>query len=325
MNDSLGMPKLDARDRVTLYLSLVPFLITHSPVSVTEAATRFNVSPKEMRGLVGKLSSLGVPGDEGYYLPNDLFEIDFDAFDDHDMIDLVSSVGIEATPRFSGTEAATLVAGLQFISGIVAAPERGPIVALMEKIGLGASAQPSSILVSTPEPPVDVSIIRKAFASKTQVRFSYRNVSGIYEIRDVSPLRLDVVGDTWYLRSWCHLRSALRTFRLDRMTDLCATTNEATKTITAAELPEALFDARDTDLTVIVRLAQNALPLIAEFHPVVQAAAPEGDVLASIRFASLTNLSSLVASFPGLITVVEPAEAASAVARFAHDALHRYA
>jgi proteasome accessory factor C len=28
---------------------------------------------------------------------------------------------------------------------------------------------------------------------------------------------LDVVGNTWYLRGFCHLRDSMRTFRTDRM------------------------------------------------------------------------------------------------------------
>jgi proteasome accessory factor C len=330
MNDSPVIPpaktalKLDASDRVTLYLSLVPFLLENSPVTVTEAAERFTVTPKDLRDLVSKLANLGVPGTEGYYLPNDLFEINFDLFEDEDIIDLVNSVGIDATPRFSGPEAASLVAGLHYISGLIAAPERSSIIALMEKIGMGASAKPSNILVSTPEPPVDISILRRALATSTQVSFGYRNAGGVAEIRSVSPLRLDLVGDTWYLRGWCHLRSALRTFRLDRMSELAALTLPAASPVYAENLSATLFDERDTDLNVVVRLAQNALSLIAEYHPVVMAAAPNGDVLATIRFASVNQVPRLIASYPELMSVVEPPEAARAVVAFARDALHRY-
>jgi len=317
-------PRLGAHDRVTLYLALVPYLLQHSPVSVAEAAAKFQVSASDMRDLVRKLSNLGVPGLEGYYLPNDLFEINFDLFEDDDIIDLISAVGIDATPKFSGPEAATLVAGLQFISGIVAAEDRESVTALITKIGLGASAKPASIIVSTPEPPVDLAVIRRAFSTHTQVHFGYRNARGESELRSVSPLRLLLVGDTWYLRGWCHLRDALRTFRLDRVENLTETASPIAPEHEALELPETLFDARDTDLAVVVRLAENALSLIAEYHPVVGGAAAGGDVLATIHFAHLNNVAHCVARYPGIVTVVEPPEAIAAVQQYALEALARY-
>ena len=270
------------------------------------------------------MPNLGIPGLEGYYLPNDLFEINFDLFEDDDIIDLISAVGIDATPKFSGTEAATLVAGLQFITGIVAAEDRDSVKALISKIGLGASAKPASIIVSTPEPPVDLAVIRRAFSTHTHVRFGYRNARGETEIRSVSPLRLLLVGDTWYVRGWCHLRDALRTFRLDRVENLTETEFPIAPEHEGLELPETLFDARDTDLAVVVRLAENALSLLAEYHPVVGAASSGGDVLATIHFAHLNNVAHCVARYPGILTVIEPPEAIVAVREYAQDALARY-
>ena len=318
------VPALGASDRVTLYLALVPYLLQNSPVSVAEAASRFQVTPADMRDLVRKLSNLGIPGTEGYYLPNDLFEINFDLFEDNDIIDLLSAVGIVATPKFSGTEAATLVAGLQFISGIVAAEERASVATLIEKIGLGASAKPSSIFVATPEPPACFELLRMAFSQNCQVRFHYRNAHGAAEMRSVSPLRLDLVGDTWYLRGWCHLRDALRTFRLDRIDEMVVTDRQISLEEQARTLPDVLFDVRETDFAVVVRLAEEALPLIAEYHPDVHSAAAGGQLLATIHFAHLTNLSRMVARYPGIVQVIEPPEAIRAVAEYAREARARY-
>jgi proteasome accessory factor C len=317
-------PKLGATDRVTLYLALVPYLLENSPVSVADAAARFRISPAEMRDLVGKLSNLGIPGAEGYYLPNDLFEINFDLFDERDIIDLVNAVGVDSTPRLSGTEAATLVAGLQFISGVVARDERGSVTALIEKIGLGASAHPSNIFVDTPEPPASITTLRSAFSQDKQVSFNYRNTRGESENRSVSPLRLDLVGDTWYLRAWCHLRDALRTFRLDRMDNVLITAIAITNSHKNVSLPDALFDARDTDVQVVVRLAESALPLIAEYRPRVHSAAADGHVLATIHFAHLTNVAKLVTRYPGILRVIEPPEAIATVVQYADEAMKQY-
>ena len=317
--------KLGTTDRVTLYMALVPYLMDHSPVSVTEAAQVFRVAPGEMRDLIAKLANLGVPGSEGYYLPHDLFEINYDLFEADDVIDLIQAVGIDAAPKLSGTEAATLVAGLQFISGLIAPGERDALETLSAKIALGASSQPSNIIVSTPESPVDLAVIRNAHAEGVQLRFLYRNARGSNDERNVTPLRLDLVGVTWYLRAWCHLRDALRTFRLDRMSELTATEERASSKLGDEALPDALFDEQDTDIAVTLELAESALPLISAYVPDVIAAVSTAKLHVRVRFATLAQLERLVASLPGVITVVEPAEAVRRVGRFAQEALDRYA
>ena len=69
-----------AGDRLTLMLTLVPYLIEKGPVSVADAAADFGVSSSEMRRGVEVIAVSGVPGDGGLYLHNDLFDIDCDFY-----------------------------------------------------------------------------------------------------------------------------------------------------------------------------------------------------------------------------------------------------
>ena len=47
----------------------------------------------------------GVPGDTDSYQHGDLFDIDWDAFEEHDEIVLTNLVAIDDSPRFSAREA----------------------------------------------------------------------------------------------------------------------------------------------------------------------------------------------------------------------------
>ena len=90
---------LVATDRAALILQLVPYLIGKGEVSVAEAAADFDVSVDQMRGMVEKLTVIGLPGDGGFWqMANDLFDIDWDLLDEQDLIVITNAVGLERTP-----------------------------------------------------------------------------------------------------------------------------------------------------------------------------------------------------------------------------------
>src|SRR5690606_28706949 len=96
-----------AGDRVRLYLTLVPYLLERGQVTLDEAANDFGVTPREMRSMVEKLTVIGLPGDSGYWqLPQEMFDIDWDLLDEHDIIEITNDVALRRVPRFTAREAA---------------------------------------------------------------------------------------------------------------------------------------------------------------------------------------------------------------------------
>jgi predicted DNA-binding transcriptional regulator YafY len=60
--------------------------------------------------------------------------------------------------------------------------------------------------------------VQEAVAARKTIRFSYYSIARDAELkRTVDPYSLLVVGDEWYLIGRCHLRDAVRTFRLSRL------------------------------------------------------------------------------------------------------------
>ncbi|HZU65823.1 MAG TPA: YafY family protein [Ktedonobacteraceae bacterium] len=67
--------------------------------------------------------------------------------------------------------------------------------------------------------------LRRAIIQRTTVRFCYHtrhsaDGRGEQTIRKADPYGLAHTGGAWYLVAWCHLRHAIRNFRLDRMEHL---------------------------------------------------------------------------------------------------------
>lgn len=308
--------RLEAADRVTLLMSIVPYLISHNPSTVDDVALTFRITPDQVRELISMLASSGVPGETGTYQHDDLFDINWDAFLDEGIIELWQHVGISASPRFSAREAATLVAGLQYVSGIITETERPALEALMAKIAAGASAQPENILIAAVAPPVDVSLIEEAVATGKRLEFTYSSASGTAQQRSVDPLRLDLVGQTWYLRGFSHERDALRTFRLDRIRNLTMSDLDVVHLVNSVELPDELFTVSDSDVVAVCAIDEEALSLITDYQAEVIGPYSSDQVRVRIRFGDISGVTRLVALHPGIITVLEPVEAVSAVTRW---------
>ena len=302
-------PRLEAADRVTLLMSFVPYLLDQGPVSVTDLAKHFDITSEQVTELVQLLALSGLPGGDGLYQHQDLFDINWDLFEQDHVVELWNHVAVEATPKFSSREAAALVAGLQYISGIIPDSDKPLLSDLLAKIAEGASAQPENILISAAPVPVDLEVIRNALRQDRSITFIYLNARGESLGRAVDPLRLDLVGQPWYLRGWRHARSALRTFRLDRMSNLAVSEQSRVTELTAADLPAELFDVSLTDIDVTFLVEKSALPLLAPYKPRIMSVHSEAQVLIGVGFADLGAVPRFVMQLPGSISVVAPAEA----------------
>ena len=209
---------LPATDRAALILQLVPYLIGKGEVSLTEAADEFDVTPEQMRGMVEKLTVIGLPGEGGFWqMANDLFDIDWDLLDEQDLIVITNTVGLERTPRLSAREAAALLAGLQVAASLPGVGDSGIVQGLLAKLARGAAATPAEVIVA-PEAVDDVRVaVAQALREGVAVSFTYQAPDAAPTTRTVDPVKVHIAGGQWYLQGWCHLREAMRTFHLDRV------------------------------------------------------------------------------------------------------------
>ncbi|QYF74864.1 YafY family protein [Cryobacterium sp. PAMC25264] len=319
-----------ATDKLTFLLSLVPFLMDHDRVSVGAVAEHFGVSPQRVRDAVNLIAMSGVPGETRQYLHGDLFDIQWDEFENNDNIVLTHLVAIDDSPRFSAREAAALIAGLQYLSALPENGDRDAIATLMAKLTRSSTGAPSQLAVSRTDSDVAISVIQAAVRAGTQVEFDYLNARGTAEHRCVDPLRIESVDNDWYLRGWCHLREAMRTFRLDRMGRLRSTDVPALPHDESVLLPDALFQGSADDLTVTIELPASAVGLLADYGPVPTDSGPTGtapsDALSTVqlRVSHYHGLKRLAAGLAGVVRVVDPGAAQQTVADWAAAGVARY-
>jgi proteasome accessory factor C len=314
---------LVATDRAALMLQLVPYLIGKGEVSIAEAADEFDVTPEQMRAMVEKLTVIGLPGEGGFWqMANDLFDIDWDLLDQRDLIVITNSVGLERAPRLTAREAAALLAGLQLARTIPGIGDTDLYAGLLAKLAAGASSAPADVIVA----PGPVDEVRETVAEALQrgvaVSFTYKAPDAAPTTRTVDPVKVHIASGQWYLQGWCHLRQAMRTFHLDRVSDMAV----SDVPISHGEDPVPDWFEADSagEVVVTLRFPDAVAPLLGDYLDRATMSSTGGMTVATLRVADEVTLRRLAARRGGAVEVIEPEAARRAAAAWAEAGLAQY-
>lgn len=311
-----------AADRAGLLLQLVPYLLERRDVPVAEAAEAFQVTPARMREMVRRLTMIGRPGDSGYWsLPHDLFDIDWDLLDEEDRISLTQTVGLERAPRLSAREAAALLAGLQLIGSLPAFAGSDALRSVRAKLAAGTSSTPTEVVIAPA--PVDrvQTAVDEALRRTVAVAFTYHAPDAPPTRRTVDPVMVHIADDQWYLQGWCHLRQAMRTFHLDRVSEITVTDIPAEH---AHESVPALFQPGRDDEAALLRFPETYTALLGDSLAHAEISVADGWATATMRVADPRGLRRLAARFGGGVEVIAPESARRATRDWADAALAQY-
>jgi len=315
----------ESSDKLAFYLAFVPYLQGRGPVAVAEAATHFGVPEDFIRDAVLKIMTMGIPGETGMYLAQDLFDFDLGALERHDELVLVQHVAIDDVPRMSAREAAGLLAGLRLLGADPAIGQVADFETLRAKLARGAAEAPAEPVVapSAAQTP-NFAALRDAIDAGRRVAFDYRNADGTSARREVDPIRLDSTDAELYLRGWCWLRGALRTFRLDRISGLLVLEAPIEHDSADLELAEIGFDPGPGDAVVTIECDASGMSLMSGYRPTaVKRVGAGGRVRMDVAIGSDAALRRVVAEVPGAV-VVEPAAARESVRAWAAQSRGRY-
>lgn len=195
---------------VSRLLDLVPFLSTHSYISLKELATEFGVGERAMAAELTALSMCGLPG----YTPYELIEINFDSgfvsINNHEALDI---------PRaLNKVEIASLLIGLRLLRDIVKEDQISALAKIDELSGKLNALLGANIEI---EPTPDFSRlaeISKGIANRSTFKITYTSpLNDGNNEREISPLSIYSQGAHTYVEAYCHSAGAVRNFRSDRI------------------------------------------------------------------------------------------------------------
>lgn len=309
-------------DRVRAYLTLVPYLLERGEVSLEEAAREFDVTVDDMRVMVEKLTVIGLPGEDGYWQqPHEMFDINWDLLDQEDMIEITNDVGLRRVPRFTAREAAALLAGLQMVAAVPAVSDPGLVAGLIAKLSRATADAPAEVVIAPTAVDAVRDVVADALRQRVAVSFRYKAPDAPATTRTVDPVQVLITNGQWYLQGWCHLRQAMRTFHLDRVSS--PELSDIPISHSEDHLPEA-FSTIGDDGEVTVRLPDRLLPLLGEYARADNTHVHDGVAEVRIKMADPRGIKRLAGRFGGALEVQDPGVARAATRDWAAAGLALY-
>jgi predicted DNA-binding transcriptional regulator YafY len=202
----------------TRVLTVLELLQSRPQLTGQELAERLEVSPRTVRRYVAMLQDLGIPveadrGRHGAYRLAPGFKLPPLMFNDDEALALV--LGLRLTRRLG------LPVDVSAVEGALAKAERAMPLALRERVQAVQDAL--VVYAASPYAPPATNVVVALSAAVRQgqrVRLRHRSVERMDSLREVDPYGVVYYGGRWFLTGFCHLRQGLRTFRLDRVSEV---------------------------------------------------------------------------------------------------------
>ena len=203
----------------TRVLAVLALLQAHGRMSGAELAARLEVNVRTLRRYIIMLQDLGIPieaerGRNGAYVLSAGFKLPPMMFTNEEALAL--TVGLISARRLNLAETDRAIeSAIAKLERVMPLDLKSRVRALIETVTLDLS--PAS---ETPPSEVVLSVMSSAAQLQQRVHIQYHPPQGDDTERDFDPYGLTYYLQKWYAVGYCHLRQALRSFRLDRITDI---------------------------------------------------------------------------------------------------------
>jgi proteasome accessory factor C len=244
--------------RAIRLLDLVPYIVAHPGISITELAKEFSISRDEMLKDLNLLFLCGLPG----YTPLELIDISFD----EESVVIRDPQNLAAPRNLNESEA--LIARIALAALEESTPKTSAaypqIIALREKIAeaFSSSIPASAITFTLDKERATLEVIESAIKRELDLEMTYNNVTkDSSSKRSITPISIIAEDKRTLVRAYCHSAKALRTFNLAQISEV-STKERSTRT----DL-ERLEDSRGSSAEVIIKsedsrfLSENASSL----------------------------------------------------------------
>ena len=292
-------------------LDLLELLQTQPLITGREISDRLDIDARTVRRDIARLQELGIPvegqrGVGGGYRIRPGYRIPPLMLTDEEAV--VVTLGAIAAGRLGLTSSEDTVEGaLAKIHRVLPDALRRQVEALETTLDFTSGATSSA-----PVPGELALLLGDAIRRGRRLRSRYRAFSGEESERHLSPLGLVVHSGRWYLVAYDHDRDDLRTFRVDRMSRVVLTEEEARSA--PAEFDAAAHVSRSLarvpwpwQVEVLLELPlEDAAPRLSS--TLAELAEADGGTLLRMRVSSLDWVAGLLAGLGCAFSIREPDE-----------------
>lgn len=311
------MPKVeyDSEDIFNLSLALVGLILESGPMTLDELESYFQMPKKTILR-----AAKAIANSEDLYRYETHFYLDLDLLEEEGLVDFsVGQAALSSTPPLSRMQIAAIGTGLEYLASLPQFAGNKDLAELRSALGQGIEP-----VVKAEKHPLDQTLVtlREAIISQQRIIASYVNQLGEASSRKIDPLRIDFVGNRYYLRGFCNKSEELRSFRLDRIGDLVVTAEPIPESSLAAIIPEEIYGSNPGQFEVQIEAEPHAYEIFWNFPTSGEPKAlSNGNYSGTIKMGNPGAIARHVVRYGGAVRVTGPAAARRAVANFAELAL----
>ena len=284
-----------ALDRTARALDLVPYLLEHQGISISELAQVFGVSEKQINDDLILIHMCGLPG----YTPLELIEMYYE-----DGYVTVSDPQSLNKPRnMNRTELTSLLVSLDLLKSTRTDSIVEEIETLQTKLRNSLSFENPYVVVHDSNSPEFVEQIEHAIVKGNALEIVYLSGSKDKSSeRLVLPLEIYQENNFTYLNAWCQTSEGERTFRVDRVISLKVSDP---KKISAVRPTEQILD-KVTNIELMV--SKPARNFVEENRGIIENVIEGEELHVTLHPIDIDWLSRTILGYGSAIRVIEPSE-----------------
>jgi proteasome accessory factor C len=292
--------------RTARLLDLVPYLTTHQGIAISELATTFNTTVKEITDDLNTLWMCGLPG----YTPLELIDLEFES----GFVSIRNAETLAAPRALDRAEALSIYMGLDLLSAELGG-SNGSLVSEITNL----QEQLRSQLISAPQVQIEASLaselralILRAIRRRGWLEITYHSAANDQVTkRQVAPYELSQSGSHEYLQGYCDSAKAIRNFRADRIVDVIEIADQV--------WPSNQVVANDQAIEYEIKVHAASRQVLEVFSQI-----SANSATATVQGYSAQWISRAILSLAGQVEAVDPNEIRVAVHARATTALGNY-
>lgn len=312
------MPKqeIDAAELFDLALSIVGLVLADGDQKVSDLASRFDVSEKVILKAVRAITD-----SEDLTKCVTHFHLNFEELEDGWVSFAKGSTNLVGPPTLSKRQLSSIAIGLDYLASLPQFSSNGALHALRQALK-NAGPVPVTSIASNRLTEI-LQQIHDAIDAGKAISCDYRNQKGEQANRRIDPLLIELRGKKHYLRGWCHINQAVRSFRLDRIQNITITDDQISNQAKSATIPEEVFGGSADEQEIKIAAEPEAAEIFWNFPVSSEPTLENGRWVGKIRVGSLVGLPRHIVRFGGMVEVLEPKTARAMVREFAMQTLNR--
>lgn len=303
-------------------VSMVHVIDEKPGITVDELSERFGRPPRAIRADIETLDRAGIAD----LLPGNTFEIDYDLYLEEGRVALRSPLQLSAPLPLTAAELARLTTALSALAPLLHDGELAELPHALSLLlpmtgtqapgeGEGEDIVSLTTAVRNPLRPL-IHLLEDAIEGSAILRFNYRDAKGRRTTRTFRPELVSLGRDGWVVTGQCLISGDERNFRLDRMSEVTATSDAPVEVET--EAPPSPNRADPVPVTVL--LDASAQWVLTESSPATVTVREDGLIEATFGIWDDEWFRTELLLLAPWVIASDPPEYLQMAGRYARDA-----